>query len=164
MKRPHRPAGSERGIEEGTRVEEFVRLGAVTVRYVHAEAPAPYSVLEWIAPAGARSPPVHVHHTTDEGFYVLAGTFGFLLDGQRIEAHAGTHVLVPRGHPHTFWNACAETATCLIILSPSGFEQYFRDLAEGLAVDDSDEAAIEVRRELSARYDIEVVGPPVDPR
>jgi mannose-6-phosphate isomerase-like protein (cupin superfamily) len=145
-------------------MEESVHLGAVTVRYVHADASTPYSLLEWVAPAGAPSPPVHVHHDTDEGFYVLAGTFGFLLDGQRLEAHAGTHVLVPTGHPHTFWNAGAETASCLIILSPSGFEQYFRDLAEGLAARDSDEAAIEVRRELSGRYDIEVVGPPVDPR
>jgi len=144
-------------------LEESVQLGEVTVRYVHADAATPYSLLEWIAPAGAQSPPVHVHHDTDELFYVLAGTYEFLIDGQRIEAHAGTHVLVPRGHPHTFWNAGAKTAICLIILSPAGFEDYFRDLAEGLAANGSDEAAVDVRRTLSARYDIEVVGPPVDP-
>jgi oxalate decarboxylase/phosphoglucose isomerase-like protein (cupin superfamily) len=105
---------------------------------------------------------VHVHHRTDEGFYVLEGTFVFLLDGERIEAPAHTHVLVPKGVSHTFWNAGPGSASCLIILSPAGFEQYFRELAAGLAGSDSDDAAMQVRRELSSRYDIEVVGPPVD--
>ena len=95
---------------------------------------------------------------------MLRGAFGFLLDGKRVEAPAGTHLLVPKGHPHTFWNACGDTASCLIILSPAGFERYFRELADGLAANDSEEAALEVRRELSIRYDIEVLGPPVDPR
>jgi mannose-6-phosphate isomerase-like protein (cupin superfamily) len=136
-----------------------VRLGAVTIRYVYAEAGAPYSLLEWIAPAGAPSPPVHIHHETDEGFYVLDGTYSLLLDGARFDAAASEHVLVPKGHPHTFWNAGNETASCLIVLSPAGFEAYFRELADGLATAESEQAAIEVRRRLSARYDIEVVGP-----
>jgi len=141
-----------------------VQLGAVTIRYVHTNATSPYSLLEWIAPAGTQSPPVHLHHRTDEGFYVLTGTFGFLLDDERIEAPAGAHVLVPKGHPHTFWNAGDETASCLIILSPAGFDAYFRELAEGLAATESEEAAMQLRRQLSAKHDIEVVGPPVEAR
>jgi uncharacterized RmlC-like cupin family protein len=105
---------------------------------------------------------VHIHHRTDEGFYVVRGTYGFLMDEQRIEAAAGLHVLVPRGHPHTFWNAGHDTATCLIVLSPPGFEHYFRELARGLAEADSDEAAMDLRRRLSGTYDIEVVAPPVN--
>jgi mannose-6-phosphate isomerase-like protein (cupin superfamily) len=140
-----------------------VRLGAVTVRYVHAEPASRYSLLEWVAPAGAPSPPVHVHHRTDEGFYVLTGTYAFLLEDARIEAPAGSHVLVRKGQPHTFWNAGEETARCLIVLTPPGFEAYFRELAHGLAASESDDAAMEVRRQLSARYDIRVVGPPAWP-
>jgi mannose-6-phosphate isomerase-like protein (cupin superfamily) len=138
-----------------------VQLGPVTVRYVHVGPSSPYSLLEWIAPPGAPSPPVHVHQATDEGFYVLAGVFGFLLDDERIDAAAGRHVLVPRGTPHTFWNAGDETASCLIVLSPPGFEAYFGELARGLSESESEDAAIEVRMRLSARFDIEVVGPPV---
>jgi len=145
-------------------VERTVPLGAVTVRYVHSDPNSPYALLEWIAPAGSQGPPVHVHHKTDEGFYVLSGTFGFLLDGQTLDAPAGTHVLVARGRAHTFWNTGSETAACLIVLSPPGFAGYFRDLADGLAANQSDDAAMEVRRQLSARYDIEVVGPPVQAR
>jgi mannose-6-phosphate isomerase-like protein (cupin superfamily) len=141
-----------------------IQLGDVTIRYVHNDAASPYSLIEWTAPAGTMSPPVHVHHRTDEGFYVLSGTYGFLLDEHRIEAPAGAHVLVPKGSPHTFWNSGGETASCLIILSPPGFAEYFRELAEGLEANQSEEAAMQLRRQMSARYDIEVVGPPIQTR
>jgi mannose-6-phosphate isomerase-like protein (cupin superfamily) len=149
-------------MADGDRSASTIQLGDVWIRYVHANSAGPYSLLEWTAPAGTASPPLHIHHRTDEGFYVVHGTYGFLMDDERIEAAAGSHVLVPKGHPHTFWNAGHDSATCLIVLSPPGFEHYFRDLAEGLAEARSDEAARDVRRRLSATYDIEVVGPPVD--
>lgn len=92
---------------------------------------------------------------------MLSGSFGFLLDGERIDAPAGTHLLVPKGLPHTFWNSGEETSRCLILLSPPGFEAYFRELAAGIAAIQSEEEATELRRKLGARYDIDVVGPPV---
>jgi hypothetical protein len=42
-----------------------------------------------------------------------------------------------------------------------GFEQYFQELSEGLAAaGDSAAAATRLRQTLSAKYDIEVLGPP----
>jgi mannose-6-phosphate isomerase-like protein (cupin superfamily) len=140
-----------------------IQLGDIRIRYVHADAAGPYSLLEWTAPAATQSPPVHIHHRTDEGFYVIDGRYGFFMDDEYMEAAAGSHVLVPKGHPHTFWNAGHESATCLIVLAPAGFENYFRDLAQGLDEADSDDAALDLRLRLSATYDIEVVGPPVGP-
>jgi mannose-6-phosphate isomerase-like protein (cupin superfamily) len=142
---------------------DFVNLGPVKVSFVHTEPGSPYSLLEWEAPAGAASPPVHIHHRTDEGFYVLSGAFDFLQDQRTVRAEVGSHVLVARGQRHTFWNPGKETARCLIVLAPAGFEAYFRELAAGLANGYSDEVALQLRRELSAKYDIEVVGPPVQP-
>ena len=141
--------------------DETLRIGGATVRYVHEAPESPYALIEWVAPPGEESPPVHVHRETDEGFYVLAGTYAFLVDGRRVEAHAGSHVLVPRGCRHTFWNAGAETAGCLCVITPPAFAAYFRELADALAADDSEDAAMRARRGLAARYDIEVVGPPV---
>jgi mannose-6-phosphate isomerase-like protein (cupin superfamily) len=139
----------------------LVTLGEVTIRYVHSDASSPYSLLEWSAPPGTPSPPVHIHHRTDEGFYVTAGSYGFELDGERILASAGSHVLVPKGRAHTFWNAGSELAVCLIVLAPPGFEAYFRELSEGLASVRSDDEALELRHRLSSSYDIEVVGPQI---
>jgi mannose-6-phosphate isomerase-like protein (cupin superfamily) len=141
------------------RTSNLVKIGDVTIRYVHSDASSRYSLLEWSAPPGTPSPPVHIHHCTDEGFYVMAGSYGFELDGQRILASAGSHVLVPKGRAHTFWNAGSGVAVCLMVLAPPGFEAYFRELSTGLANVRSDDEAIELRHRLSTSYDIEVVGP-----
>jgi mannose-6-phosphate isomerase-like protein (cupin superfamily) len=136
-----------------------IDFGGVKITFVHSDPASAYSLMEWDAPAGTRSPPVHVHHHTDEGFYVLSGTYSFLLDGLMIEANAGQHVLVPKGHPHTFWNAGGEPARCLIVTVPPGLEGYFRELAERLASAKSEEEAAGARQQLSARYDTEMVVP-----
>jgi mannose-6-phosphate isomerase-like protein (cupin superfamily) len=149
-------------VEEGSR--ERLDLVNATVTFIQMAPDTPYSLIEWDAKVGAPSPPVHVHHKTDEGFYVASGKFAFLLDGVQTYESPGAHVMVPMGHSHTFWNAGARPARCLVVISPPGFEAYFRELAPLLAGADSEEATIEARVQLSAKYDIEVVGPPRKPR
>ena len=62
---------------------------------------------------------------------------------------------------HAYWNQGATPARMLITMSPPGFERYFEELAEGLAaVGDDEEGAMSVRKALSEKHDIEVVGPP----
>jgi mannose-6-phosphate isomerase-like protein (cupin superfamily) len=155
VEKQEHPAGDIAGASP------LVTLGEVTIRYVHSDASSPYSLLEWSAPPGTPSPPVHIHNRTAEGFYVMAGSYAFELDGERILASAGSHVLVPNGRAHTFWNAGNEVAVCLIVLAPPGFEAYFRELSAGLATARSDDDAIKLRHRLSTSYDIEVVGPPI---
>ena len=104
---------------------------------------------------------MHVHHVTDEAFYVLDGTFGFQAGDDTVDGPTGAFVHVPKGLAHTYWNQGARPARLLIVISPSGFESYFEELSKGLATaGDSPEEAIRVRQRLSATYDIEVVGPP----
>ena len=55
------------------------------------------------------------------------------------------------------------TARCLIILTPPDFAPYFRELSAGLALAPAGEDGVEVRRRLSTKFDIEVVGPPIQP-
>jgi len=62
--------------------------------------------------------PLHVHHADDEAWYVLEGLLGFVRGAERIEASAGTAVVVPRGTPHTFWNAHAKPTRYLIVMTP----------------------------------------------
>ena len=54
--------------------------------------------------------PLHLHHSDDEAWYVLEGTLGFVRGDERLEAPAGSAVLVPRGVAHTFWNAGGASA------------------------------------------------------
>jgi mannose-6-phosphate isomerase-like protein (cupin superfamily) len=62
--------------------------------------------------------PLHVHHDDDEAWYVLEGLLGFVRGEERIEATAGTAIAVPRGTPHTFWNAHAKPTRYLIVMTP----------------------------------------------
>jgi hypothetical protein len=78
-----------------------------------------------------------------------------------LEAPAGTFLFVPRGGEHAFWNVGTTEARLLSSVSPPGFEGYFEELAEGLGAAGEDaQAATSLRKRLSEKYDIEVVGPP----
>ncbi len=141
---------------------ESVSLPGNEVRFVHAQSEGgAFSLVEWAAAPGFPGPPLHIHRVTDEAFYVLEGTFGFQVGKETRDADAGTFVFAPKGLAHTFWNQGPTRARMLVTLSPPGFERYFEELAEGLAnVGDDAEAAMSVRKALSEKHDIEVVGPP----
>jgi mannose-6-phosphate isomerase-like protein (cupin superfamily) len=140
-----------------------VNVGPVQVTYVHEDPTSGYALLEWEAPPGAASPPVHIHNRTEEGFYVLQGRFRFLIGAETLDRPPGGHALARAGVAHTLWNPDDVSARCLIVLSPPDFAPYFRQLSIDLAGSLTDEDAVEVRRRLSAIYDIEVVGPPIHP-
>ena len=131
------------------------------VTFVYREPDAAYSIVEWAAAPGSPGTPPHFHRATDEGFYVLEGTFGFEVGDQTFVLRTGAFVFVARGLEHSFWNEGTTEARLLSTLSPAGFESYFEELAEGLAAAGDDaQAATKLRKRLSEKYDIEVVGPP----
>jgi len=72
--------------------------------------------------------PLHRHHREDEYSYVLTGTFGALLGDAVVTAQPGTWVLKPRGQWHTFWNAGDTSCEIIEVISPAGFENYWREL------------------------------------
>jgi quercetin dioxygenase-like cupin family protein len=71
----------------------------------------------------------HNHSREDEFTCVLAGTVGARVGDRVVEAGAGASLVKPRGTPHAMWNAGAEPARVLEILSPGGLEDYFEELA-----------------------------------
>ena len=73
--------------------------------------------------------PLHYHHNEDELSYVLKGNLGALLGDEVVSAQAGTWVFKPRQQWHTFWNAGNTPCEIIEIISPAGFENYFREVA-----------------------------------
>jgi mannose-6-phosphate isomerase-like protein (cupin superfamily) len=89
-------------------------LGSVNDSFVIAEwrdPGAPAGPPRWIAP-------LHRHHNDDEAWYVVAGTLGVKKADDEIEAPAGSAIFVPRGTPHTYWNASPEPLRYLLIMTP----------------------------------------------
>jgi len=81
-----------------------------------------------IAPR-ALAAPLHRHHNEDEYSYVLSGTLGALLGDDVVTAGPGTWVFKPREQWHTFWAAGDEPCHIIEVISPGGFEDYFREVA-----------------------------------
>lgn len=74
--------------------------------------------------------PLHYHHNEDEYSYVLKGKMGALLGDEVVTADQGTWIRKPRGQWHTFWNPGDESCEIIEVISPAGFENYFREVAQ----------------------------------
>jgi quercetin dioxygenase-like cupin family protein len=134
---------------------EAVRLLALGVRFmIDGETTGgAFSLVEHPLPPRALGAPLHTHRDEDEYSYVLEGRVGVQLGPDVLEAGPGDLVVKPRGIAHTFWNASDEPARLLELISPAGFEHYFRELAPLLAAPERDEAAI---GEIVTRYNLDI--------
>jgi mannose-6-phosphate isomerase-like protein (cupin superfamily) len=102
-----------------------------------------FVVAEWRDGGGAVDPPrliapLHLHRSDDEAWYVLEGVLCVRRGDEVVEVRAGCGVLVPRGTPHTYWNATPEPARYLLVMTPRIFQ-----LIEGIhALKDRSPAAM----------------------
>jgi quercetin dioxygenase-like cupin family protein len=112
-----------------------------------------FSLVEHPLPPRALGAPLHTHRNEDEYSYVLEGRIGVQLGDEVLEAGPGELVIKPRGVPHAFWNAGDEPARLLELISPAGFEQYFREAAPLLAGPEPDTEAV---ARAAARYGLEL--------
>jgi mannose-6-phosphate isomerase-like protein (cupin superfamily) len=86
-----------------------------------------FSIIEEIAPIDT---PLHVHEREDELFYVLEGEHVFTCGDEEFHVGPGGLVFAPRGIPHSQRRVVPRTGRILSMLSPAGFEGFFRELAE----------------------------------
>ena len=90
------------------------------------------SIVEHTFDPGVLVPP-HRHTQEDEISCVISGEIGFRSDGREVSLTAGGYIVKPRGELHSMWNAGAEPARMIEIITPAGFEKYFMELAEATA-------------------------------
>jgi quercetin dioxygenase-like cupin family protein len=75
-------------------------------------------------------PPAHIHHQEDEALYILEGTFSVLLAGRSFEVSAGDFVHIPKDTLHTYKNIGSGPGRFLVIFTPGGFENLWREIGE----------------------------------
>jgi mannose-6-phosphate isomerase-like protein (cupin superfamily) len=106
-----------------------------------------------IAPR-ALAAPLHLHHDEDEYSFVLQGRLGALLGDDVVAAESGTWLFKRREQWHTFWNAGDTPCEIIEVISPAGFENFFREVAAGWG----DLARFaEINRKYSLEMDFESV-------
>jgi len=130
-------------------------LGSIGVRWMidGEQAGGGFSLIEHPMSPRALAAPLHRHTREDEYSYVIEGRMGALLGEEVVEAGPGDLVFKPRGQWHTFWNAGEEPCRILEIISPAGFEGFFREL-DGLG--GALAAAPEDLAALNERYALEM--------
>src|SRR5882762_6733237 len=106
-------------------------LGSIGVNFKlwGADTDGSVSVVEHPFPVGALVPP-HLHTREDEYSIITEGEIGFRSGDREVVLGAGGYITKPRGELHTMWNAGAVPARMIEIISPAGFEHFFRELTD----------------------------------
>jgi quercetin dioxygenase-like cupin family protein len=112
-----------------------------------------YGLVDMIEVAAGDMPPLHVHHTHDEGFLLLEGRLSLFLPNREIAVRPGEFVLAPRGIPHTY-QVGDSAARWLVLSTPAGFEGFVAAVAE------LDPVTPEALTATGAVCGIEILGPP----
>ena len=127
---------------------DFGGLG-VDWKIDHDETGGGFSVVHHPIAPRALAAPLHRHTNEDEYSFVLEGTLGALLGDQVVTAGPGTWVFKPRHQWHTFWNAGDTTCRIIEVISPGGFEDYFREVAANWG-------DLEAFARINARFDLDM--------
>jgi mannose-6-phosphate isomerase-like protein (cupin superfamily) len=135
---------------------EHVEIGGLGIvwKIAGARTDGRFSVVHHPLAPRALAAPLHRHTREDEYSYVLEGTLGALLGDEVVTAGPGTWVFKPRNQWHTFWNAGDTPCTIIEIISPAGFEDFFRELAEVYA--DGGEPDLSRFANLCASYGLDM--------
>jgi quercetin dioxygenase-like cupin family protein len=116
-------------VPPGTGTEGFLGSIGVVFKLWGKDTGGAISVVEHPFPVGALVPP-HSHTREDEYSIVTEGEIGFRSGDREVVLGAGGYITKPRGQMHAMWNAGATPARMIEIISPAGFEHFFREVAE----------------------------------
>jgi quercetin dioxygenase-like cupin family protein len=132
-------------------------MGAIGARIMYRSPDDSLTILEHpIKPRGIASP-VHTHKNEDEYSFIIEGRVGFEQAGQVTVAGPGALVAKPRNIAHAFWNAGDEPARVLELISPSGFENFFVEMAAVFPKDGPPGPDHFAKfMEIAARYDLDL--------
>jgi quercetin dioxygenase-like cupin family protein len=133
----------------------FASIGGVGARLVieAEDAGKRFALVDHPMQPRALAAPMHRHHREDEYSYVLEGQIGALLGDDVVFGNPGDVIFKPRDQWHTFWNAVDRPSRVLEIISPAGFEGYFRELGAELRGGPPDPERFAA---LCARYDLDM--------
>jgi quercetin dioxygenase-like cupin family protein len=84
-------------------------------------------MIDMHVPAGG-GPPLH-RHDFEESFTVLEGEIEATFRGQPATVIKGQTIQIPANAPHRFINKSGQPARLLCVASPSGLEEFFREIA-----------------------------------
>lgn len=100
-------------------------------------------------------PPLHIHGSEDELWYVLEGEFRFNAGHRMFHAPAGSLMFVPRGIPHAPQNVQDVPSRFLEMYTPAGMERFFEEVSKS----SPDQMTDGTYQSIVERASMKIVGP-----
>ncbi|HEY3742213.1 MAG TPA: cupin domain-containing protein [Bryobacteraceae bacterium] len=119
-----------------------------------------WSMFESRVPPGL-AVPLHQHHSQEEWFWVLEGTFWFEVGGHKHRLTAGMSLLAPRRVPHRWTKTNASSGRVLILAQPADRLEDFFDRFARMSPEHQHDMAL--TSPLFADCGMELLGPPMEP-
>ena len=103
-------------------------------------------------------PPLHVHLNDNEVFIMISGDIEVEVGGEWKKAPPESVVFLPKGVPHRYRNAGETTSKHWVLVTPSGFENFFQQCSAVFAAGGAPDFA--QIKAISADHNVEILGPP----
>jgi quercetin dioxygenase-like cupin family protein len=116
-------------IDKGAGKAYWLLLDLHTFKVTGADTNGALTVAELVA-RPELAPPPHIHKNADESFYILEGTFDFMLAGTRFSAGRGAFVHLPKGVVHQHGAGGGAPARALVMQSPAGVEHFIAEAGQ----------------------------------
>lgn len=114
------------------------------------------AVFEQTSISPGKGTPLHVHHTQDEMFYVIEGSYKFKVGEDEYNLSKGESIFLPKKVPHA-WTQISKKGKMTVIFQPAGMIENFFVTISSL---DHEPSKSEVEKIFSDN-EMEVVGPPL---
>jgi quercetin dioxygenase-like cupin family protein len=96
---------------------------APAIKHQPKDTGGAYCLLE-VSLAPGIGVPRHTHTREDETYYVTAGELEVMVGEKIFVLKPGDSLMAPRGIPHQLRNSGNTSNHCLLVFSPSGFEEF----------------------------------------
>ena len=150
-KRPFIISGGE------SRFNESTKLGpnANDIKISRKDTDNQLSVFEYTG-FQKTGPPLHLHFSQDEIFYVTQGTYRFVAGDDKMELNVGDSIFLPRNIPHT-WIQLSDKGKLVYMVQPAGtMEEFFREMGMLTKPPTPEEA-----QKMHMTHGMKVMGPPL---
>lgn len=133
-----------------------VNSNILDVKVSGSDTDGSLAIFEQTSLSQGKGTPLHIHHSQDEVFYVIDGSYYFQVGDEKFKLEKGDSIFLPRKVPHT-WTQISESGKMTVVLQPAGkLEEFFVTMAAL----DHEPTQKEVEK-IFADNDMQVVGPPL---
>ncbi len=133
-----------------------VNSNILDVKVSGSETGGSLAIFEQTSLSQGRGTPLHFHHSQDEVFYVIEGSYYFQVGDEKFKLAKGDSIFLPRKVPHA-WTQISESGKMTVVLQPAGkLEEFFVTMAAL----DHEPTQKEVEK-IFADNEMQVVGPPL---